>query len=208
MILPIAKESWSYTIPAAVAAALLFLLQSFVAGWIALLILLTLIYFFRDPERRIPSGQDLVLAPADGRVVRVSTLEGEEGSKGILISIFLSLLDVHVNRSPVKGTVSDVIYRKGTFRLAFRDEASGENEQNIITLEHGSDRITLKQIAGLIARRVICWIRAGEDVEAGQRIGFIKFGSRVDLIVPSRTEIAVREGDRVKGGITVIGYLK
>ncbi|MDH7501004.1 MAG: phosphatidylserine decarboxylase, partial [candidate division NC10 bacterium] len=132
MMLPIAKESWSYTIPTALAAALLFLLGSFTAGWIALLILLILIYFFRDPERRIPSGQDLLLAPADGRVLRVSALEGEEGSGAMLVSIFLSLLDVHVNRSPVTGTVSDVLYRKGAFHLAFRDEASGENEQNII----------------------------------------------------------------------------
>jgi len=208
MILPLAKESRPYIIPVASAAVLLFLLRSFVAGWIALLILLLFAYFFRDPERRVPSGEGLILAPADGRVVGVSFAGGGEEGKGILISIFLSLLDVHVNRSPVRGMVSGVVYQKGSFHLAFRNEASRENEQNIITFEHGRDRITLKQIAGLIARRVVCWVQLGQEVEAGQRIGFMKFGSRVDLIVPQRSEIAVKKGDKVRGGITVIGYLK
>jgi phosphatidylserine decarboxylase len=208
MILPVAKESWPYIIPVGIAAILLFLLRSFVAGSVALLILLLFIYFFRDPERRVPSGEGLILAPADGRVVQVSFLGGEEEGDGILISIFLSLLDVHVNRSPAKGIVSGVVYQKGSFHLAFRNVASGENEQNIIALAHDGDRITLKQIAGIIARRVVCWVQPGEEVEAGQRIGLIKFGSRVDLILPKRCTIAVKKGDRVRGGITVIGYLK
>ncbi len=206
-MVPVVKESWIYTVPLALAAALLFLLCSFVAGSMALLILVLFLYFFRDPERKIPSGEGLVLAPADGKVVRISFPGEEGGEEGILISIFLSLLDVHVNRSPTSGVVSGVTYKKGSFRLAFLDEASQKNEQNVISFTHGKDRITVKQIAGLIARRVVCWVRPNQEVEAGQRIGFIKFGSRVDLILPTGSRIEVRKGDKVKGGISIMGRL-
>ena len=206
-MIPVVKESWIYIIPVALAATVLFLLRSLVAGSAALLILGLFLYFFRDPERKIPSGEGLVLAPADGKVVRISFPGVEGGEEGILVSIFLSLLDVHVNRSPVSGVVSGVRYKKGSFHLAFLDEASQENEQNIISFEHGKDRITLKQIAGLIARRVVCWVKPSQAVEAGQRIGFIKFGSRVDLILPPGSKIEVREGDKVKGGVNIIGCL-
>jgi len=206
-MIPVVRESWIYIIPVALAATVLFLLRSLVAGSAALLILGLFLYFFRDPERKIPSGEGLVLAPADGKVVRISFPGVEGGEEGILVSIFLSLLDVHVNRSPVSGVVSGVRYKKGSFHLAFLDEASQENEQNIISFEHGKDRITLKQIAGLIARRVVCWVKPSQAVEAGQRIGFIKFGSRVDLILPPGSKIEVREGDKVKGGVNIIGCL-
>jgi phosphatidylserine decarboxylase len=203
----VVKESWIYIIPVALAATLLFLLRSLVAGSVALLILVLFLYFFRDPERRIPSGEGLVLAPADGKVVRISFPGEEGGEEGILVSTFLSLLDVHVNRSPMSGIVSGVTYKKGSFRLAFLDEASQENEQNVISFAHGKDRIILKQIAGLIARRVVCWVKPNQEVEAGQRIGFIKFGSRVDLILPPGSQIEVRKGDKVKGGLSIIGRL-
>jgi len=206
-MVPVVKESWIYIIPVALAAALLFLLRSLVAGSVALLILVLFLYFFRDPERRIPSGEGLILAPADGRVVRISSPGEEGGEEGILVSTFLSLLDVHVNRSPTSGVVSGVTYKKGSFRLAFLDEASQENEQNVISFTHGKDRIILKQIAGLIARRVVCWVKPNQEVEAGQRIGFIKFGSRVDLILPPGSQIEVRKGDKVKGGLSIIGRL-
>jgi len=206
-MVPVVKESWIYIIPVALAAALLFLLRSLVAGSVALLILVLFLYFFRDPERRIPSGEGLILAPADGRVVRISSPGEEGGEEGILVSTFLSLLDVHVNRSPMSGVVSGVTYKKGSFRLAFLDEASQENEQNVISFTHGKDRIILKQIAGLIARRVVCWVKPNQEVEAGQRIGFIKFGSRVDLILPPGSQIEVRKGDQVKGGLSIIGRL-
>jgi len=204
---PVTRESWTYILPVAIAATLLLLLHAFAAGSIALLILLLFIYFFRDPERMVPTGEGFILAPADGKVVDVSTQAGEEGG-GILISIFLSLWDVHVNRSPVKGTVAGVNYKKGSFHLAFRDEASVENEQNVIALDHDRGRIIMKQIAGLIARRVLCWVQPGEEVQAGQRIGLIKFGSRVDLIVPPDSQIEVKAGDKVKAGVTIVGYLK
>ena len=206
-MIPVVKESWTYIIPVALAATLLFLLRSLVAGSVALLILVLFLYFFRDPERKIPTGEGLVLAPADGKVVRIFFPRGEDGEEGIVVSTFLSLLDVHVNRSPVSGVVSGVTYKKGSFRLAFLDEASRENEQNIISFDHGKDHITVKQIAGLIARRVVCWVKPNEVVEAGQRIGFIKFGSRVDLILPPGSKIEVRKGDKVKGGLSIIGRL-
>jgi phosphatidylserine decarboxylase len=206
-MVPVVKESWIYIIPVALAATLLFLLRSLVAGSVALLILVLFLYFFRDPERKIPSGEGLILAPADGKVVRISFLGEEGGEEGILVSTFLSLLDVHVNRSPMSGIVSGVTYKKGSFRLAFLDEASQENEQNVISFAHGKDRIILKQIAGLIARRVVCWVKPNQEVEAGQRIGFIKFGSRVDLILPPGSQIEVRKGDKVKGGLSIIGRL-
>jgi phosphatidylserine decarboxylase len=206
-MIPVVKESWTYIIPVALAATLLFLLRSLVAGSVALLILVLFLYFFRDPERKIPTGEGLVLAPADGKVVRIFFPRGEDGEEGIVVSTFLSLLDVHVNRSPVSGVVSGVTYKKGSFRLAFLDEASQENEQNIISFDHGKDHITVKQIAGLIARRVVCWVKPNEVVEAGQRIGFIKFGSRVDLILPPGSKIEVRKGDKVKGGLSIIGRL-
>jgi phosphatidylserine decarboxylase len=206
-MVPVVKESWIYIIPVALAAVVLFLLRSLVAGSVALLILVLFLYFFRDPERKIPSGEGLVLAPADGKVVRISFPGEEGGEEGILVSTFLSLLDVHVNRSPMSGIVSDVTYKKGSFRLAFLDEASQENEQNVISFAHGKDRIILKQIAGLIARRVVCWVKPNQEVEAGQRIGFIKFGSRFDLILPPGSQIEVRKGDKVKGGLSIIGRL-
>jgi phosphatidylserine decarboxylase len=206
-MVPVVKESWIYIIPVALAAVLLFLLRSLVAGSVAFLILVLFLYFFRDPERKIPSGEGLILAPADGKVVRISFPGEEGGEEGILVSTFLSLLDVHVNRSPMSGVVSGVTYKKGSFRLAFLDEASQENEQNVISFTHGKDRIILKQIAGLIARRVVCWVKPNQEVEAGQRIGFIKFGSRVDLILPPGSQIEVRKGDEVKGGLSIIGRL-
>jgi len=204
---PIVKESWIYIVTIGLAVILLFLFRSFAAGTAGLLILLLLIFFFRDPERKIPSGEGLILAPADGAIVRVTKLEGKGGEGDILVSTFLSLLDVHVNRSPVSGVVSGVTYRKGAFRLAYLDEASSENEQNIISLKHGKDSITLKQIAGLIARRVVCWVKPDQEVKAGERIGFIKFGSRVDLILPPGSRIEVHKGDKVKAGLSIIGRL-
>jgi phosphatidylserine decarboxylase len=189
-----------------IGGCLLVLAGFFWLGAAAVAIAGCLLFFFRDPERKIPSGDDLILSPADGRVVRIS--EGEGGGEGILVSIFLSLWDVHVNRAPTRGKVSEVVHRKGSFHFAFRDKASEQNEKNTIVLDNGRNRITVKQIAGFIARRVVCWLQPGQLVEAGQRIGMIKFGSRVDLILPEGTRIAVRKGQRVKAGETVIGYVE
>jgi phosphatidylserine decarboxylase len=156
-------------------------------------------YFFRDPEREVPSGP-VAVAPADGKVV---SLRGH-GSESTRISIFLNIFDVHVNRSPIAGRITEVRYQPGQFLVASREEASAQNEQNTMVVEGSDTTVTFKQIAGLIARRIVCWKHPGDQVACGERIGLIKFGSRVDVFFGPEWEIAVRPGDRVKGGSSVI----
>ncbi len=157
------------------------------------------LYFFRDPERAIPDGP-LAVAPADGKVVAVKP-ENPEISR---ISIFLSIFDVHVNRAPVAGTISHVEYHRGTFHVASREQCSSENEQNIVTVQGEGSPVVFKQIAGLIARRIVFNKKPGDRVTAGERVGLIKFGSRVDVLLGPDWEIAVQPGDRVSAGSSVI----
>jgi phosphatidylserine decarboxylase len=164
--------------------------------------------FFRDPERTPPAGPGLVLAPADGRVMRIDEVEDPWVGRAVRASIFLSPLDVHVNRSPVAGLVDSVRYEAGRFMAAYRDEASELNERCTIALEGDVTRIGVKQIAGVLARRIVCRVRAGDKLAAGERFGLIRFGSRTDLVVPRSTEMRVKIGDRVKGGETVMGVLR
>ena len=157
------------------------------------------LYFFRDPDREIPSGP-VAVSPADGKVVSLVPLSGTETR----ISIFLNVFDVHVNRTPVAGTVTSVVYQPGQFLVASREEASTVNEQNTITVEGDGTRVVYKQIAGLIARRVVCWKKPGDKVALGERIGLIKFGSRMDVILGPEWDITIRVGERVAGGSSVI----
>ncbi|MEN6602880.1 MAG: phosphatidylserine decarboxylase [Bryobacteraceae bacterium] len=157
------------------------------------------LYFFRDPEREIRSGP-VAVSPADGKVVSIARLNGT----GTRISIFLNIFDVHVNRAPVAGTVSSVVYQPGRFLVASREEASTVNEMNTITVEGEGTRIVFKQIAGLIARRVVCWKRPGDKVALGERIGLIKFGSRMDVIFGPEWDITARVGERVAAGSSII----
>jgi phosphatidylserine decarboxylase len=163
--------------------------------------------FFRDPEREAPAGP-VAVSPADGKVVAVKSEEA--GSNRI--SIFLNIFDVHVNRSPVAGKISCVTYKKGQFLVASKEDASHSNEQNIITVDakiNGqATRVVFKQIAGLIARRIICYKQAGDLVDSGERVGLIKFGSRVDIFLGPEWEIAVRMGERVSAGSSVIARFK
>jgi phosphatidylserine decarboxylase len=168
-------------------------------GWVALFCL----YFFRDPERVIPAGP-VAVAPADGKVVAVKAETAELNR----ISIFLNVFDVHVNRSPVGGRITAVEYRKGRFMVASREECSAENEQNVITVEGEGTRVVFKQIAGLIARRVVCHKRPGDLVATGERIGLIKFGSRMDVLLGPEWEIVVRPGMRVAAGSSVLARRK
>ena len=156
------------------------------------------LYFFRDPERVIPPG-DGVVSPADGRIVDVSRAQ-IEGRPAWKISIFLSIFNVHVNRAPVSGVVKNQVYTPGRFRIASVPEASVENEQNAVTLQHEGESIVIKQIAGAIARRIVFNKKIGDRVERGERIGLIKFGSRTDLLLPLDYEPTVKVGDRVRGG--------
>jgi phosphatidylserine decarboxylase len=165
------------------------------------------LYFFRDPEREAPAGP-VAVAPADGKVVAIKS---EEAGKN-RISIFLNIFDVHVNRSPVAGKISCVTYKKGQFLVASKEDASHSNEQNIITVDGNingqATRVVFKQIAGLIARRIVCYKRAGDLVESGERVGLIKFGSRVDVFLGPEWEIAVRLGERVSAGSSVIARFR
>jgi len=157
------------------------------------------LYFFRDPERVVPPG-DVMLSPADGKVVSVRELNPTETR----ISIFLNIFDVHVNRTPIPGTVAGVVYRKGRFLVASREAASSENEQNTLVVEGRDTRVVCRQIAGLIARRIVCYKRAGDSLLAGERIGLIKFGSRVDVLFGPEWRATVKVGDRVRGGSTIL----
>jgi len=162
------------------------------------------LYFFRDPQRKAPADPDAVVSPADGRVVEiVDEPLGEE--PGRRVSIFLSIWDVHVNRAPVAGRIRRLEYRPGRFHVALRSRASAENEQNVIYLTTPRGEMMFKQIAGWIARRVLCWKSEGDPVELGERVGMIRFGSRVDVWLPAHAEILVRRGQHVAGGTSILG---
>jgi phosphatidylserine decarboxylase len=161
------------------------------------------LWFFRDPERAIPTGAGLIISPADGKVTDVSPAQ-LNGKAYIRISIFLNVFDVHVNRTPIAGVIKEIVYRRGKFGNAM-DEASAEaNEQNIVTVEGEGMTVVFKQIAGLIARRIVFNYKTGDKLARGQRVGLIKFGSRTDVIFPSPAETLVKVGDRVKGGSSVL----
>ena len=183
---------------------------TYIAGWIWALPLCILaafcLYFFRDPNREVPAGP-VAVSPADGKVVVVKPEDG-----GQRISIFLNVFDVHVNRTPIPGRVTDIHYQEGQFLVASKEEASHSNEQNTITVEGTvagqSTRIVFKQIAGLIARRIICYKKPGDTLAAGERVGLIKFGSRVDVQLGPEWEVVVHVGQRVSAGSSVIARLK
>jgi phosphatidylserine decarboxylase len=207
-----AALGWWYAPGFFIGAAVLLLLAGFVA------------FFFRDPQREVPADSDAIVSPADGRVVVVKPLDARDRefsarefsapaatrlcSSGTLVSIFLSVFDVHVNRAPVAGAITRAEYRPGKFIVATAERASVENEQNVVTVENEQVRIVFKQIAGLIARRIVFWKQVGDRVALGERVGLIKFGSRADLILPPNVSVQVRPGDRVKGGISIIGRVQ
>ena len=163
--------------------------------------------FFRDPQRTTPEGENLLIAPADGRVVLIDDIEDDAVGNAKQISIFLNVFNVHSNKMPVNGIVESVDYKKGKFKAAFNHSASDVNEQAIVVLSRGSMKIKIKQIAGLIARRIHCYAKVGSEVEPGERFGFIMFGSRTDLIVPFNSIVNVKVGDKVTGGKTIVGLI-
>ena len=163
------------------------------------------LYFFRDPERVIPADPGAIVSPADGRVV-VVTDEENDGRPGKRISVFLAIWNVHVNRSPAAGIIAKMNYCPGKFTAAMRECASTDNEQNVITLATDAGEITFKQIAGLIARRVVCWKKPGDRVARGERIGLVRFGSRADLWLPRDSELLIKVGDHIAGGSSVVAY--
>lgn len=203
----IAREGLPYIlIPAAVSLALLVLGYWYVAIPF-ILITAFMLYFFRDPRRDPPQDSQLVVAPADGRVTRVGAIADAPNSP-TLVSIFLSPLDVHINRSPIAGTVTNVSYMRGKFLMATDKNASVVNEQNALTIQGEKITVVCKQIAGILARRIICWKHAGEQVQLGERFGLIKFSSRTDVLLPPEVDVLAKEGMRVVGGVTVIGRIR
>ena len=197
------REALKFGIPPLVLA-----LVAGVAGWrvtagILVLAAAFVFYFFRDPERRVPQEPGAVVSPADGRVMEVVE-ESFEGRPGNRISIFLSIFNVHVNRAPVAGRIESMEYRPGKFYAAMRARASVENEQNVIRLETPLGPVIVKQIAGWVARRVLAWKRVGAALQRGERLGMIRFGSRVDLWLPAGARIVVSKGQTVHGGSSIV----
>src|SRR3712207_2487170 len=194
---------------AGLAAGLLYLfwpaLPLLASAFVLLLLAAFIAYFFRDPRREAPAEAGLVVSPAGGQVTRVERLSANGGDSPTVVSIFLSPFDVHVNRAPIAGEVVDVTYTKGRFIAATSDDASLVNEQNALTIRGEKMTVVCKQIAGVLARRIVCWKRAGDSLELGERFGLIKFGSRTDLVLPGRVEVLVKVGQRVSGGVTIIG---
>lgn len=171
-----------------------------------LIVALFMAFFFRDPKRVPPTDTDVVVSPADGRVTRIET-PGQGADWPTVISIFLSPLDVHINRSPIPGKIVDVLYSPGKFLMATNEKASLVNEQNALTIQGERITVVCKQIAGILARRVVCWKGKGDTLGLGERFGMIKFSSRTDVLLPANVKVMVKEGERVRGGITVIGRI-
>jgi phosphatidylserine decarboxylase len=208
--IPVAAEGWPFIVPLAVVTALLFALGWKNTGVVALVLTLFVLFFFRDPERTVPEAKGVVVSPADGKVIVVKDVFEPTYLKQDVkqISIFLSVFNVHVNRSPIAGTVELVKYNPGKFHVASVDKASLDNEQTAMVIADGKNKVLVKQIAGLIARRIVCYAKPGDPIAVGERYGLIRFGSRVDIFLPRTAELRVKVGDRVKGARDVIGVLK
>ena len=201
----IAREGYPLILAAAALTVLAFVLGGNPAGVVLLVVTLGVTAFFRDPDRIIPAGEGLIVSPADGRVVSVVSLKPDSATTTTRISIFLSPLDVHINRIPVTGKVEEVTYQRGKFMAAYKDEASSRNEQNTVKLaDDRGRRLQVVQVAGVVARRIVSRVYAGQQVLRGERFGLIMFGSRTDTYLPGDCKIEVAEGKRVKGGETIL----
>ncbi len=206
--MPIAKEGIPFIAVPIILAVVLAIFSIWPAVAAFLVLTAFMLYFFRDPERTIPSDSDIIVSPADGRVTRVQPLDSSAPDSGTVVSIFLSPLDVHINRAPIAGAVTDVAYTHGKFLIATSEKASLLNEQNALTIKGEKIEVVCKQIAGIVARRIVCWKKPGDSVGLGERFGLIKFSSRTDLIMPACVEVLVQEGTRVKGGLSIVGRIR
>jgi phosphatidylserine decarboxylase len=209
MRIPIVSDGYRFIIPLVILTAVLALTPLLWLAGVSGLLLLFVLNFFRDPERAIPNEERVIVAPGDGKVVEIveekDALLDEPYRR---ISIFLNVFNVHVQRTPVAGRIEQIKYNKGRFLNAASHKASLDNEQNSMIIHTGKEKVLVKQIAGLIARRIVCWAKEGDNYNLGQRFGLIRFGSRVDLFLPLNAEIKVSLGDHVSGGSSIIGYLK
>jgi len=205
--LRIVKESVPYIVVPILLAILSLALGTWYLSSFFLVIALFMAFFFRDPDRVPPAEPDVVVAPADGKVTTIRAIAPEEKDSPTLVSIFLSPLDVHINRAPIAGKISGLTYIRGKFLMATNEKASLVNEQNVLTIEGEKVTLVCKQIAGILARRVVCWKRNGDSLALGERFGMIKFSSRTDVVLPANVKIVITEGMRVRGGTTVIGRI-
>ncbi len=201
------KEGYWYGLPLLLVAGGLLGVRLYVPAVVFLIAAIFVLSFFRDPERIVPEDPGLIVSPADGRIVQMAD-EDFEGLPARRLSIFMSPLDVHVNRAPVAGIVKRVSYKPGAFHVASLPHASVENEHNIFTIESEEGTIQVKQIAGALARRIVFWKRPGDRLVRGERVGLIKFGSRVDVIAEAGTEWRVKTGDYVRAGSSILGFTK
>ncbi len=198
------KEGYWYGLPLVLLSGGLMGLGLYWPGAFVLALAFLVLNFFRDPDRTIPADLGAIVSPADGRVVQMEE-ERIEGWPMQRLSIFMSPFDVHVNRSPIAGAIKAVSYRKGAFHIATQALASVENEQNVFTVQGEQEEIIVKQIAGILARRIVFWKAPGDRLERGERVGMIKFGSRVDVIVGPGVDWRVKVGDRVRAGSSILG---
>jgi len=199
----IVRDAYRFLVPLLAAAAAAYFFGLSVVAIFVLLLAGFVAFFFRNPNRQIPEDPRVIVSPADGRVVKV-----ERVGNVTKLSIFLSIFNVHVNRSPMAGRIEAIDYKRGKFKFAFDETASVENERNIIMVAQGDLKLVFTQIAGLVARRIVCWKKVGDTVGKGELIGLIRFGSRVDVLFPAGTEVTVERGARVRGGSTPIGMIK
>jgi phosphatidylserine decarboxylase len=211
------REGYRFLIPTLVISLVLFAVWALCCCLLALILamaffLLSLFvaFFFRDPERQVPPGENLIVSSADGKVIAITPFEQSDfiDGKGTLISVFMSVFSVHVNRAPVSGRVEFCEHHPGKFFPAFKEKASLENEQTRLGLQSEHGRIVVKQIAGIIARRIVCRIRPGDQLKRGERFGMIRFGSRVDLFLPENVELKVELNQKVKAGESILGAFR
>jgi len=200
------RDAYFYAIPLLAVAALIGWLTGPLWGLPAVLLALFFLWFFRDPERAIPESPGALVSPADGKVTDISQIV-VKGSPRLRVSIFLNVFDVHVNRSPISGLIRDVQYQKGKYLNAMNAASAEQNEQNVVTVEGEGQTVVFKQIAGLLARRIVFTKKIGDRVERGERVGLIKFGSRVDVLMDVSAELQITIGDKVKGGASVLAVV-
>jgi len=201
------KDGYKFAAPPLLLGILALLFHWISLGSVLVVLGVFVLFFFRDPERTPPPDPDAIVSPADGRVMEVVE-EPRDGIAGRRISIFLSIFDVHVNRSPVSGRITAINYRRGKFYVAMRARASAENEQNTFHVSTDRGEVVFKQIAGWVARRILCWKSVGDSVTRGERVGMIRFGSRMDVWLPDRVDIVTRVGEHVAGGTSILARWK
>lgn len=209
MRIPVAREGYPFI---AASFGVTVFTAFFSVGWffyILLALSLFVLNFFRDPERVVPEDPDAVICPADGRVIKVEKVMDDRftGTEALVVCVFMNVFDVHVNRAPVKGRVREIRYNEGRFFPADKEKASLENEQNAVFIESEKGLVVANQIAGLVARRIVCRASVGDELERGERFGIIRFGSRVDVFMPATAEATVKVGDKVKAGSSVLARL-